>query len=381
MRRFALLLLLILSLSWSLPAHATTQYVNGVQNGTVTIASSSLTGTATVTAATGTFILLYDGCTTSAAASNGQAYARLSVSGTTVTATRGASSTTTVTCAFSLIDATSNLVTSVQSGTISIATSSGTSTISSVSTTAASVFIEGMSQTLTTQHFDLNTPVVTLTNATTVTGTLINGGSGTTIVGWQVVNWNPSALNQNVQQFVKTWTDTTGSTTTQAITSVNVNNAMVVFGGGGSPSGDTNVKEQPTIQLTSPTVVTITIGDSADGNTQQENFTVVEFISGVLQQSAQRGATAIAASTSATSTITSSATGTTALNWNGFLSATATNTTHATLLPSVTQTNATTITASLNASGSATSAWEALNFQNTGGGGAATQDMTFQGFP
>lgn len=368
MKRLLASFLVFLTLLIAAPANAT-QYVNSVQHGTVTIASSSLTGTASISALTGTGILLYQGCTTSAVASNGQAYARIALSGTTITATRGVSSTTTITCSFDVIDATSNLVTSVQTGTITMTAGTGvTSTISSVTTTHSSVFYEGMSQTLTTQHFDLNTYVVTLTNATTVTGTLINGGSGTTIGGYQVVQWAAGALNSSTQQFIKTWTDTSGSTTTQAITSVNVNNSMVVFGGGGSPSGDTNVREQPTIILTSATVVTITIGDTGDGNTQQEDFTVVEFASGVLQQNAQRGTTVLSTATSATSTITSSATASSALNYNGFLSSNTVNTTHATLLPSESLTAATTVTANLNIAGSATTAWEVLNFQNSGGG-------------
>lgn len=261
-----------------------------------------------------------------------------------------------------------------------------TSTISSVTTANSSVFYQGMSQTLTSQHFDLNTYVVTLTNATTVTGTLINGASGTTIGGYQVVNWNASALNSSTQQFIKSWTDTSGSSTTQAISSVTLANSMCVFGGGGSPAGNTNVREQPIIQLTSPTVVTITMGDTANGNTQQANGTVVEFISGVLQQTAQRGTIALAAATGNTATITSSAVASTAINWNGFWSTTTTNTTHATLLPSETLTNATTVTANLNTAGSITEGYEALNFQNTGGGGAVVlpsnpDAFVFGGFP
>ncbi|MGB9154408.1 MAG: hypothetical protein WCD70_15130 [Alphaproteobacteria bacterium] len=383
MKTFALIVLLILCRV--LPAHAT-QYVNSVQHGSVTIASGSLTGTASITATVGTPFLVFQGCTTSAAASNGQAYARIALSGTTITATRGVSSTTTVNCTFDVVDATSNLVSSVQTGTISMTTGTGvTSMISAVTTANSSVFYEGMSQTLTSQHFDLNTYVVTLTNTTTVTGTLINGGSGTTIGGYQVVNWNPAALNSSTQQFVHTWTDSSGSTSTQAITSVTLANAMCIFEGGGSPNGDTTVEEQPTIQLTAPTTVTITIGDSADGNTQQDNFVVVEFVSGVLQQSAQRGTIALSAATNNTATITSSATTSSMLNWNGFRSSTATNTTHATIMPSETLTNATTVTANLNTAGSITDAYEVLNFQNTGG--AATvfpsrpDAFTFNGFP
>lgn len=367
-------LLYLLGLLFLLSCHVAhaTQYVNSVQQLSVTIASGSLTGTVSGGTPTGTYVLFYSGCNTTAAASNGQAYARLAVDQGTgvVTATRGVSSTTTVTCTFSLMDATPNLVTSVQQNVITLSTTQGTgvtSTISSVTTADSSVFYEGMSQTLTTQHFDLNTYGVSLTNSTTVTGFAVSSGSGTTIGGYQVVNWNHAALNSSTQQYVTSWTNSSGSSTTQAVSpAVDPNNSMVAFGGGGGVSGDTNVREQPTIRLTSGSVITITIGDVADGNAQKEYETVVEFATGVLQQSAQRPVTAITASMSATSTITASATTSSALNWNGFLSSTTTNTTHATLLPSIALASSTSVTATLASSGSATSAAEILQFQNTG---------------
>jgi hypothetical protein len=363
---------------------AATQYIYSTTKGTVTIASGAATGTTDVgPAATGTYILLYNGCSTSAAASNAQSLARLSVSGDTVTATRSTTAgSTTVTCAFSLIDAHANLVTSVQSGTISLTTTSNTATISSVTTANSSVFWQGATQTVTTFNGDCNSTVLSLTNSTTVTANILQAGcvSGTTVVGYQVVNWNPSALNSNTQQFATTWVSS-GTSSTQAITSVTPTNTMLAFAGGGSPDGNVAWNETPRIDLTNSTTVTVTIG-VAPSNDEQVNFTVIEFVSGVLKQSAQRGTTVIAAgSNSNTSSITSASTTETAVNFTGWSTSETATTTHATIMPRITQTDATTLTSNVNtnvaAGDNVTLAWEALTFEESaGGGGGDTSDAS-----
>ena len=302
MRR--LILALLFTLVWISTAHATTKYVNSVQHETVTIASGSTSGTTSVTAATGTFILLYNGCYTSAAADNSEAFAGVTISGTTLTATRGLGTAGAVTCSVDLIDATSNLVTSVQFGSKSLTTSSGTSTITTVTTTNSAVFYQGMSQTLASFHFDLNTPTVALTNATTVTTTLINGASGTTVVYWEVVQFAAGALNSSTQQKAGTWTNSTG-TTNITITGVTAANSMIAFEGGGSSNGDTAADEMPTYSMTSGTVVKVTVGNTSSGNSQTYQFTVIEFASGVLLQSVQRSTIALSSATTKTATITS----------------------------------------------------------------------------
>lgn len=338
-----------------------TAYVTSVQQVSITIGSGSATGTASVTAASGTFFLIYQGNITSATTSNADAFARVSISGTTVTATRAGTGANTCVVNCAVVDATSSLIKSVQMGTISTTTASGTATITSVTTTNSAVCWLGFTQSLTSYHYDLNTMLLTLTNATTVTVNNINGASGTCVTGYCVIEFQGAALNQNTQAFHTTWTNNTGSTT-QAVTSVNVNNAMLLFAGGGSGNGDLAADEQPTFQLTSATVVTIKTGNTNSANAQQANFTVVEFIAGVLSQNAQRGELAISSSTTNTATITSATTTNTLLNMTGWRSASTATTNAAIIRPNITQTNATTVTANLNSSGSVTLTYEALTF-------------------
>lgn len=345
--------------------------INSVTQVSITIASGATTGTATVNSPVGTYFLMFQGASTTATTSNAQGFARISISGTTVTATRNTSSTNVCVVNATLVDADSSLVASVQMGTITIsAGTSNTATISSVTTTNSAVHMLGFIQSLTSFHFDLNTPVLALTNSTTVTATLINGRSGTVVVGYLVVEFQGSALNQSTQPFATTWTNTLGSTV-QVITSVNTNNAMIFYAGGGSSNGDVGADEQQRVQLTSAINATISAGN-ATGDAMQVNFTVVEFVSGVLSQNAQRGTTTIAASTSSkTDTVTSADTTASLLNLTGWTTTTTVTTSLANILPRITQTDATDITATVGgtvpASKNTIAGWELLTFTKMGG--------------
>lgn len=349
-----------------------TNYVNSVQQVSISIASGQTTGTASISAAAGTFFLMFQGNATTATTSDAQSFARVSISGTTVTATRATSSTNTCTVNAAIVDAdATNLIQSVQMGTITCAgTASGTATISAVTTNNAAVAWLGYTTTLASYHYDIDSPVLTLTNTTTVTANILQGAGDTNIIGFVVVEFKGTALNQAKQAFAKTFTNSTGSST-QAITSVNVNNAMIFFAGSGAGNGDLAADEQCTAFLTNATTVTVACGNTASGNVVQCNFTVIEFVAGVLSQNAQRGTTAIASGTSNTTTITSAATANTLLNTTGWKSSSSATTSHAAIRPNATQTNATTVTVAVGAtiSPTTTMAWEALTFTAGGGGG------------
>jgi hypothetical protein len=347
-----------------------TNYANSVQQVSITIASGSTTGTATIDAAVGTHWMECQGQRTSATSQNNRAFARVSISGTTVTATRNTGTSSTVVVNAFIVDADANLVDSVQYGTI---TGETTATISSVTTTDSAISILGWLQSVGTFNYDVNSMAVDLTNATTVTSNSINTLSGTVVTGFVVIEFNNAALAQNTQEFATTWV-ANATSTTQTITSVNVNNTKLFFAGGGSPDGNTNAREQPRIALTNATTVTITI-DEDTTNDQQCNFSVVAFASGVLSQNAQRGTIAIAAGTSTnTATPTSADTDLSACNFLGWTTTETATTSHATIRPSITQTNATTITANTNtnvaAGDSVTVSWELLTFTNDAGGAA-----------
>jgi len=345
---------------WNKVAGGTT-YINSVQQVSITIPALSTSATATVTAAVGTFFLIFQGNTTSATAVQSEAFCRVSISGTTVTATRalGTAGACVVNCA--VVDATASLVKSVQFGTITVSSgTSATATITSVTTNNAVVHLLGCTSSLATFNFGNNTPTLVLTNATTVTST-VRTLSGTSIAGFVVIEFQGAALNQAKQAFSKSWTNNSVSST-QAITSVTTNNSMLFFAGCDNNLNETNATDQQRITLTNATTVTTTTGVAQGDAAIVVNFSVVEFVSGVLSQIAQRGSITLSATTSNTATITSANTTKTLCNWLGYSTATAATTTHATILPNITQTNATTITATLNSSGSIVASYEALTF-------------------
>lgn len=340
--------------------------INSVQQVSITIASGSTTGTATISAITGSALLFFQGCQTSVATNSAEAFARVSISGTTVTATRPVGTAGTCVVNAAIVDADSSLVASVQMGTITVSSgTSGTTTISAVTTTNSAIHLLGSTSSITSVNFGDNTPILVLTNSTTVTAT-VRTRSGTCIVGYMVVAFQAAALNQNTQPISKSWTNSS-LTTTQAITSVNVNNTMIFFGGCDNDANETNAADQQIVKLTSATALTFSTGVAEGDSAIVCNCTVVEFVSGVLQQSAQRGASTIAAGTSVqTDTVTSATPGASLLNMTGYTTTTTVITSLSNILPNITQASATTITSGIGGtvpSGKNTVVgWELLTF-------------------
>lgn len=355
-----------------------TAYINSVQQVSITIAALSTTGTATITATVGTPFLIFQGQTTSALALQSEALCIVSISGTTVTATRSLGTAGSCVVNVAIVDATSSLVKSVQMGTITLAANTGTATITSVTTTNSAVALLGYTSSPSTFNYSVNTPTLVLTNSTTVTASLDNQ-SGTVIAGYVVVEFQGAALNQSTQAKSVSWANTSISTT-KAVTSVNVNNSMVFFAGSRNGANETAAYEQQTVQLTSGTVATITAGATAGADSGLIcNFTVVEFITGVLSQNAQRGTIVISAGTSNTATVTSATAVNTLCNFTGYRTPTTATTSYAPILPNLTQTNATTLTETLNSSGSATVAYEVLTFTVSAGGSTIVTRRTYDG--
>lgn len=364
----SLALFLALSLAWGLPADASTKYVNSVTQETLTIASGATTSTPiTVASPTGTYFMLWQGNTTTATTSQAQSLCYATLSGTSLVATRATSNTNTCIINVVLVDATSSLVTSVQSGTVTLTSNSQTQGITSVTTANSAVSLLGYSSTVTTFNFSENTPTLTLTSPTVLTANM-DGRSGTVIAAWQVINFNPAALNQSTQPFSANWSNTSISTTVSpAPNSVNVNNSMIFFAGSRNGANETAGYEQQTAQLTGPTSIVVTAGATAGADTGLiYNGTLVEFVTGVFTQNAQRGTVAIAAGTSNTGAITSAATAATSAYITGYRTPTTATTSYAAILPRMTQTSATVLTETLGATGSATVAYEAVTWSETG---------------
>jgi hypothetical protein len=201
---------------------------------------------------------------------------------------------------------------------------------------------------------------VKLTDSTTVTANTANTSTNT--ISYVVVTFASGALKSNVQQF--SVTKSTGTSNTQTITTVTAANTMIAWGGNRNNTGGVNVFTCiPYIALTDGSTVTLTSNSTAAFTC---NFTIIEFISGVLK-SAQRGSVAISASTSGTATPGTAVTA--ANSVCAFMGETGAGTTDATTNTRITLTNGTpTITANVTTSSSPTAGYELIEFNVISGG-------------
>ncbi|OWK47539.1 hypothetical protein [Fimbriiglobus ruber] len=326
--------------------------IASIQPFSIAIGSGSTSATATITTVnTSNAVVFFQGFTTAYASSLAEfALARVALTNsTTVTATINSSGNA-CTVYGTVVEFTSAaMATSVQTGTITMSSSvtSGTATISSVTTADSSVFYLGLttSGTSSTQA-DIWTTLA-LTNSTTVTAAKNSNGQAVTI-GYAVVNFASGLINSVQPRSVTLTTANTSDTDT--ITSVVTANAMVVYAGCqvGANNAPSTFFYVP--QLTGSTTVTLTRGGTST-TSRTMNYTVVEFASGVLN-SVQRGTIALHNVTSNTATITSVSTSHAVANLNNFSSSLAAGD-PAETFPGVALTNATTVTATVQATAAA----------------------------
>jgi len=298
---------------WGLPASfgidlhigGSTSYVNSVQQVAITIGSGTTSASATINAVGSGAFIVWQGWTTNQTTSNGSVEdTRIELTNsTTVTAYRNTSSTNTVTVNAVIIDGnTINLVKSVQNGTVTIASgSSGTVSISAVTNANTAIFHLGSTSNETTGNELGNNQTVLSLSGTTLTST--RGGSGapnTVTTGFCVVEFYGSALNSSIQNFAYNAT-INATSDTKSITSVNVNNTILAWGGMATPSGGTTTSRL-IAQLTNST--TITLAWNTSGSYQRLcNLCVIEFAAGVLKSSIKRGTISLSNATSNTATI------------------------------------------------------------------------------
>lgn len=335
-----------------------TSYVNSVQYVTVTIAASATTGTASVSAPTGTYFVSGMSFTSTDTSTDASSMPRITFASNTITATRGTSSSATITCIVVIVDATSNLVKTVQFGTVAIAggSASNTATISAVTNANTAIVFLGQSTT-GSQSYSGNMNTIGL-SGTTVTATRQFSGS-TETVAFCVIEFQGTALHSSVQNVALNAT-VSATTATSTITSVNANNSMLFEGGFNG-----NVTSSPSTlfnraQLTGSTTITYTFNAATFVN-QQRKLCVVEFASGVLASNVQRGTISLSAATSATATVTSVSTTKSIVNYVGN-SSTATTANAATSRYRLIQTNATTLTESVNSSATGIGSYEVGEF-------------------
>lgn len=339
-----------------------TTYVNSVQHVAITIAAGSASNTATISSI-GLLAFIINGHWQTTDTSPDKGYCRVELTNsTTVTAYRNTSASTaalTVYCC--VVDATSDLIVSVQQGTVSLssAQTSNTATVSSVNSNNYAVHYLGSTNVATATSY--NKVDIGLTySGTTVTATRDTSGAGETC-GFVLIEFNGAALNQAVQAISKSWVSS-GTSTTSTITSVNTSRSLIIYAGQQSDGTTNGARLKQKAMLTNSTTVTFDV-NTANSQNLIYNCHVVEFVSGVLASSAQRGTTTISASsTSNTSTISSVTTSKSLLS---FLGATTTLTTNSqgSILAGTSLTNSTTVTASRGGTSNAvTASWEVMEF-------------------
>lgn len=293
-------------------------YTTSIQQVSITIADGSASNTATITSVdtSKAFIIVQGYSYNSTNEVPAQNLVRVTLTNsTTITATRNtAGSSNAVTVNLVIIDATSSLVSSVQYGTISgTAATSGTATITSVSTSRSAVFFLGNTTTSTgaatspTRHAR-----VTLTDSTTVTANV--SASSTWTASFVVVEFQ-SAVIQSRQQVADAYT-TANSTDTKTISAVTMANTMIAWGGFTAASDRTDFCCY-TLQLTSTTNINL-VRNGTNTVSRQPNYTVIEFVSGVLNSSVQRGLITLSSASSNTATISSVTTSVSIANYTGF---------------------------------------------------------------
>lgn len=277
----------------------------GVQFGTITVASGSTTGTASISAMGAGGFLLMDGFNASqAGGSLAQSSCTLSISGTTLTATRQTGGTNTVTMPFVAVDGdTTNLIQSVQHGSVSFVggSSTGNATISAVTTGNTAVAHLGVLGTSTSVSLNLSWPVWALASSTAVSMT--TNTSGGVITGRFCAIEFKSAALVSLQYATDTAAPST-TTRTKTISAVTLANTLSIYAGQWS-SSTTSSSQQQYGQLTSTTQLTIGTNSAGFVSIAYAAF-IVNLASALVETGAQRGLitqTAAASATAAISTV------------------------------------------------------------------------------
>lgn len=273
-------------------------YVNNVQTFSITLPALSLTGTATINAAVGTQFIIWGGEQTDVATNISESLVHLTISGTTITATRQLATVGAVTVVGTVVDGTASLITSVQTGTITVTAGNASNTATINAVNASNTVLQFLGYSCTGTIFDATDAPILSYSGTTVTATLQTTGVGNTIVAFEVIEFNGAALNSAVQAVQKTWT-TSATSITATIVSATINNTVLFYGGAQIQAS----RDFQYAQLTNSTTVTINCG-AALSNVVKYYCYVAEFKSAVMTTPVQRGTITLTASAKNTATVT-----------------------------------------------------------------------------
>lgn len=286
-----------------------TNYITavGVQQFSITIASGSTTGTATINAVgSGAFIVM-GGTNPSVSNNPAEDFAQVTLTNsTTITATRNTGTAGTVVVTGCIVDGdTTNLIKTVTYGTITIANtaSSGTATTLTGTVGNTAIHLLGWSSANTTLSGVNEYPVLTLP-ANVPTATRV-GTSGTLTVSYVAIEFQSSAMTVNaVQQIAATSSSSVTSYTASLGANVVLANTICFYSGSSISVVTTNIAEiKQRGALTGVGTFTVNV-NTAVADAKKYNASCVELNSGVLNSAVQRGTTTLTGVTSNTTTLT-----------------------------------------------------------------------------
>lgn len=290
----------------SVPSDTEFLYIESIQPFEITIGTSATSNTATISSVnTGMSAVFFAGFnTTHTGTSIREFWPRVELTNsTTVTAFRDTSSASqTVTLRGTIVEFDAACVNSVQHGTVTISSgnTSGTATISSVTTSLSAVMYLGATMSTTTTSYAVAHARIDLTNATTITANRAGSSTAVLTVGYCVVEFNASAV-ASIQQRVVT-ISATSTSTDDTISSVNTGRTLLLYAGVNCNTS-TLATYYYNLELTG--IATVTLRRTGTGSTTRTiNYTVVEFAPGVVA-SLQRGSTVVASVASNDGSITS----------------------------------------------------------------------------
>jgi len=275
--------------------------ISSIQQMDLTIASSSATGTATITSVDTSRTAVFFSYNNAGAVR--QTLGNIDIAGTfcrvsltnatTVTATRGSASAFSKDIVVTVVEYSAAAVDSVQQGTIAMTNGivTATDTITSVTTSRSVALFNGDTISANVGDGRARTSV-SLTNATTVTATRGTGTASahTTTSGYVVIEF-AAGITDSVQEFEVTISSGTSATAT--ISSVDTSKTATFPGGMTTPQASNDMgHEYCYCALTNATTVTATKGASG-GNTVTINGTMVEFADDIVN-TIQRGVVTMA---------------------------------------------------------------------------------------
>ncbi len=336
----------------------------GVQNFSIAVTNTNASAALTITTVgTGAF-LHFGGNITDTTGNPAINFADLVLTNTsTITAARN-TGTGNITVTGSIIDGnTTNLIKSVQSGTIAKGSGSTTATASISAVTDANTAVHSLGQTSTDTAANTNKIISRFSLATTtVTQTVATSGDSVT-GSFQVTEYQSSALTANVVQRISAASSSSVTSWTGAIAnSVATATAYSTYGGYTTASAVLTDRVQWFRgSLTNGTTFTIN-ANTGEAVAKTYLASIVDTAAGVLHSNIQRGTTTLTAATSNTTAISPAVTyGNAAGIYLGYTS-TGTGFMANTAFANVELTSGSVMTTKLNTAGTATSSWEETEF-------------------